>query len=131
MAVQHTVHPRPSLRTFAGRTIAAVAVAVALAGCGAEDGSTDASTDPETTAPQGPPCTEIWIEGEDLPKGYSGCLDEEGTLLKPTIVECSSGQRVVTHEDSWWALRGHRIGHAPDGLKESKEYRRMLRGCRA
>lgn len=129
--------PRPSLRTLAGRSVAALAVVAALAACGDDDGSegaggpTASAEGTEAPATRAPACTDVWVEGDDLPKGYSGCADDEGTLVEPTVVDCSSGQRVVTHDNRWWAVRGHRIGHAPDGLEQSKDYRRVLRSCRA
>lgn len=128
---------RPSLRTLVGRSVAGLAVVAALAACGNDDGTAGsdapAASADSTQAPesQAPACADVWVEGEDLPKGYSECADDEGTLVEPTIVNCSSGQRVVTHGDEWWAVRGHRIGHAPEGLDQSKDYRRVLRSCRA
>jgi hypothetical protein len=75
-------------------------------------------------------CVDVWIEGADLPRRYQGCL-RAGELVRPEVVECSSGQRIVTFDDQFWALRGYRISYASNGLLGDEKYEDALRGCRA
>ncbi|WP_182523989.1 hypothetical protein [Nocardioides dongkuii] len=129
------MHP---LRTVLSLT-AGAALLLGAAGCG-EDTSTGATDEPSgsssaspTSDPSAdalPSCESVWVEGADLPKAYDGCA-ADGTTVPVEIVECSSGQRIVTYDDHYWALRGHRIGHAPAGLDEDKAYARVLYSCRA
>ena len=136
----HTRRPRSGLplRTLAGRSLAGLAALATLAACGEDttaadpsDGAPTADSTPATGEGQEPACADTWVEGKDLAKKYSGCLDADGELVEPTIIQCSSGQRLVTHDDAWWAVRGHTIGHAPEGLKENKDFKRVLRPCLA
>lgn len=133
-----TRHPRPrrGVRTLAGPALASLSLLAALTACGddtATPGTEPSASADDTTAaaPKEPACDAVWVAGEDLPRDYSGCVDADGDLVEPEIVACSSGQRIVTHDDRWWAVRGHRIGHAPDGLKDNPDYKKVLRSCRA
>ena len=131
-----------------------VTVAAALGACGSDDGSVaadptagttptstpadssteDASSDApdatESSAPGWPACETVWTEGADLPKGYAGCTDG-GESVSAEIVDCSSGQRIVVYADHYWAVRGHVIGFAPQGLRDDSEYAHDLYSCRA
>jgi hypothetical protein len=127
----------------AAQAVGAIALFLALAGCGDDvSGPGNAAADDETsstasvsatgspTAPALAACADVWQEGQDLPGNYRGCLDGT-TEVRPEIVDCSSGQRIVTYDDHYWAVRGHRIGYAPDGLRNDKHYAQVLYGCRA
>lgn len=116
-----------------------VAALLSLSACG-DDTAPEATAD-ETSAPptpaesssapvDGTPCESVWVEGSDLPKDYAGCV-ADGALVEPEILDCSSGQRIVLYDDHYWALRGHIIGYAPDGLDNDKKYARVLYSCRA
>jgi len=77
-----------------------------------------------------PACTEVWQEGADLPKDYKGCA-VDGEAVEVERLPCSSGQRVYLYDDHFWAVRGHVISFAEDGLSEDTKYQEMLFSCRA
>ncbi len=91
---------------------------------------TDTPDATESSAPGWPTCETVWSEGADLPKGYAGCTDGEESV-GAEIVDCSSGQRIVVYADHYWAVRGHVIGFAPEGLRDDSEYAHDLYSCRA
>lgn len=100
-------------------------------------GDTSAAAGTEGASPDGgspadtfPACSDVWVADADLPKRYDGC-NLDGSVVEPEVVECSSGQRLVIFDDQYWALRGHVIKHAPEGLAESKAYADVLYSCRA
>lgn len=120
--------------------VATVALTFA-AGCGSAGTSGDepVNAEPQTEAPGAvadeaatdlPECDSVWQQGALLPEKYRGCLldDEEVT---PEVVDCSSGQRVMLYDNKYWAVEGHKIQYAPEGLDNSAAYAEMLYGCRA
>jgi hypothetical protein len=114
----------------------AVLLALGVAACGDEgsDGpqSADESTPTASDSPKSdlPDCDSVWQEGADLPANYRGC-SADGEAVAPKIVDCSSGQRIVTYDDHYWAVRGHVIGYAEQGLANDKKYAGILYSCRA
>ncbi|TIC87404.1 hypothetical protein E8D34_09740 [Nocardioides sp. GY 10113] len=131
---------RSARRSSALVALAVPAALVALAGCGGDDtAATDPVAEPTTESTEStgagddatlPDCSAVWQEGADLPSEYGGCA-AEGAAVEPTIIECSSGQRVVTYDDHYWALRGNVIGFAADGLKDDPAYKKMIYACLA
>jgi hypothetical protein len=129
-----------SVRTTLGVAVGATLL-VATAACG-DNGDDPASGDaPEQTSAADPStgtdatsalpaCDSVWKEDADLPKPYDGCAEAD-TTVAPDLLECSSGQRIVLYDDHYWALPGHIIGYAPEGLDEDKRYARVLYSCRA
>lgn len=115
--------------------LALAALATVLAGCG-DDSSAQESTDPASedtgTASSGlPACAEVWQEDTDLPADYAGC-DDGGTEVAAEVVDCSSGQRVVTYADEYWAVPGHVIARAASpGLTDDPGYQADMASCRA
>lgn len=121
---------------------AAAAALILLSACGDDSGAEEPTTtpsaaesspsagDPSSDPASGTSCDAVWVEGADLPRGYDGCVSGT-TAVAPEIVECSSGQRIVIYDDHYWALRGHVIGYAPQGLGDDKHYARVLYSCRA
>ncbi len=120
--------------------IATIAAVGLLGACGNETADSAEKTAPtpagspsasaEQPASDLPPCDDVWIVGDDLPGKYKGCT-ADGTEVTPETVECSSGQRIVVFDDQFWAVRGHVIKQAPDGLDASDEYADVLYSCRA
>ncbi|MGN0062670.1 MAG: hypothetical protein ACI379_00390 [Nocardioides sp.] len=110
------------------------AAVLLLASCGTEESSSAGSPEetPTTTSPASglPACDEVWVEGADLPRAYEGCESADGPV-EPEVVQCSSGQRIVLYADAYWAVRGHLIKHAPDGLKDDPGYADTMQSCRA
>ena len=112
--------------------------AVVLAGCGSDDG--EAGKEPAAasgggssapSAPSGTPaCSEVWVDGSQLPRRYSGCT-EDGTLVKPDVLGCESGQRMVRYADRYYAVFGGTVHEASTSLEKDREYRAAVLRCRA
>lgn len=133
--------------------IAAAACLLALAACGDESGSDEQATDGGSTptatssptpsessatdeptssasAIDGPSCAAVWVAGETLPRGYRGCVLDDGGWQKAEKKPCSFGVPIVTYADRYYAVLGKVINDAGD-LKTSKEYRQALSSCQA
>lgn len=117
----------------------AISVA-ALAACGddAGGGPTEAGSDPAVTSSGpaatstgdgGPVCSEVWVEGAELPEGYRGC-DEAGTYVARDALGCSSGQRMVRYDDHYYAVLGGTIHQTESSLGEDVGYRKAVASCR-
>ena len=118
-------------RSGAGaRLFAGAAALLVLAACGSDTADDEKSTAADSPSSDLPTCSSIWVTGEDLPEDYSGCLEDDETV-KPEIIDCSSGQRIVTFNDEYWAVRGEIIGHAPAGLDDDEPFADVLYSCRA
>lgn len=97
---------------------------------GASDTPTESPAAPETSAPapSGPPCAEVWVDGQSLPRGYTGCV-QDGSLVKADPLGCSSGQKIVRFEDRFWAYGGGPITETR-GLMKDDEYAAEVAICR-
>ena len=132
-------------------------LALSLAACGGDSDSTatdpDASesstaTDPaspteatetpepsespsETTppTPDWPACGDVWVADARLALGYKGCLEGE-TAVKADNLSCSSGQRIVRYDDSFFAVAGGTIYETSGPLEKDKLYLQKIRTCR-
>ena len=132
-------------------------LALSLAACGGDSDSTatdpDASdsstaTDParpteatetpepsespsETTppTPDWPACGDVWVADARLALGYKGCLEGE-TAVKADNLSCSSGQRIVRYDDSFFAVAGGSIYETSGPLEKDKLYLQKVRTCR-
>lgn len=134
------------MRKFA-MMAASVLVVGLFAGCGADDetGPADASgtsasshpeTEPEgsaaTTEATDPTCASVWSAGERLPRPYRGCFDEARDEWVPAEVwHCSTGQRIVTFGDSFYAVRGESIVETSTSLQDDAEFAEMMAVCTA
>ena len=114
-------------------TPALVAVLLVVSGCGSDDDGTAAGS---STSPSGaesapspggvdlPECSQVWVEGEQLPVDYEGCL-EDGAVLEGVVTDCVGKGQLVQHQDqagatTHFALTGRRIqSHSFDGLDEA------------
>lgn len=115
-------------------------VAALLAGCSDDpDAATDAAEEPlasaeptgEETASEaaGPACSDVWGDGETLPGGYRGCV-EDGTDVKPESRPCSFGKPLLTQGGRFWAVRGGRITETDQAdLLDDQRYRKVLALC--
>jgi hypothetical protein len=145
------------MRRLATPAMLVMLVAAALSACGDDDGqatdagSSSAATDTPTGpsddasddvtdspsssgAPSGdatglPACDEVWVDGARLPGRYRGCTTD-GAVVKPEVHRCSSGQRLVTHADTFWAVAGAKI-HETDGLKSDAAFKEAKLACLA
>jgi hypothetical protein len=116
---------------------AAVAVAlVALTGCGEDTRGQDAEgasspASPSPSASNGAPdCADVWRDGEELPRAYAGCNSDEGFVAAEKL-GCSSGQRMVSYGDHFYAVLGGTIHGTESPLEDDRGYRDAVASCRA
>lgn len=136
--------------------LASLAMGLLLAGCGSDGDpdtasdsdpqpseSTSASTPTETptetpsASPSpgvgAPDCKDVWRRDARLPRGYKGCNETTSgaTEYVPRFVlECSSGQRLVTYADHYWAVLGGTIHRTESRLVKDAEYGDAIARCR-
>lgn len=120
----------------------------AFGGCGSDDGAS-AAADPTTPAstpsdlassptetaqaaiPAGTPdCADVWSEGAKLPRKYAGCAADD-VYVERNMIECSSGQRLVRHDDYYYAVLGGPIQAAPPSFADNADYQDVISSCRA
>lgn len=117
------------------RALGVAALVAVLAACGTEtDGSgadepTSTPTASETSDTGLPACSEIWVDGQDLPLDYEAC-EEGGEVVKPETWTCGFGRPMVTHADRFYAMPGNRVNDVGD-LATSAQYKRAKRACLA
>ncbi|CAN5471766.1 hypothetical protein BH11ACT8_BH11ACT8_25280 [soil metagenome] len=128
--------------------LGSVAVVMAMAGCG---GSSSVADDPESTPSETPSsdatsevtsapatepadsalpaCTDVWVADAKLPSSYQGCFD--GTAdVKVDRLRCSSGQTIVSYDDTYWAVPGAQV-HQTAGLSKDSEFKDAKQSCLA
>jgi hypothetical protein len=64
-----------------------------------------------------------------LALGYKGCLEGD-EAVKADNLSCSSGQRIVRYDDSFFAVAGGTIYETAGPLEKDKEYLQKVRTCR-
>ena len=134
-----------------------VPLALSLAACGGDSDSTatdpdasDSSTATDTASPteatetpepsespsettpptpDWPACGDVWVADARLALGYKGCLEGE-TAVKADNLSCSSGQRMVRYDDSFFAVAGGSIYETSGPLEKDKLYLQKVRTCR-
>ncbi|WP_199904976.1 hypothetical protein [Nocardioides sediminis] len=84
------------------------------------------ATDPANGLPV---CSEVWVDGLDLPKDYTSC-SEDGTEVKPEKKMCGFGSPMIIHEDRFYALRGNRVNDVGD-TATSEQFQSALEACQA
>jgi hypothetical protein len=88
-------------------------------------------TPSETTppVPDWPACGDVWVADAQLALGYKGCLEGD-EAVKADNLSCSSGQRIVRYDDSFFAVAGGTIYETSGPLEKDKEYLQKIRTCR-
>ena len=92
-----------------------------------EPSETASETTPPT--PDWPACGDVWVPDARLALGYKGCLEGE-TAVKADNLSCSSGQRMVRYDDSFFAVAGGSIYETSGPLEKDKVYLQKVRTCR-
>jgi hypothetical protein len=88
------------------------------------------ATDSPPTTPAWAACDEVWVADAKLPLAYKGCLDAD-LPVEADNLSCSSGQRIVRYDDSFYAVAGGTIHHVTSPLDKDKQYLKSVRVCRA
>ena len=113
----------------------------ALGACGNESGTDDTASESTSESPTNAPsetstepgalpeCTDVWVDGQDLPKDYEACLSE-GETIKPVKRRCGYGASFLEQDGRFYAMLGNRITDAGD-LETSDEYQQLLTTCQA
>ena len=88
-------------------------------------------TPSETTppVPDWPACGDVWVADAQLALGYKGCLEGD-EAVKADNLSCSSGQRIVRYDDSFFAVAGGTIYETSGPLEKDKVYLQKVRTCR-
>ena len=92
-----------------------------------EPSETASETTPPT--PDWPACGDVWVADARLALGYKGCLEGD-TAVKADNLSCSSGQRIVRYDDSFFAVAGGTIYETSGPLEKDKLYLQKIRTCR-
>lgn len=117
----------------------ALGVALLTSGCGGDDGPTVASdetsapvstspSDPSSSAPTEPACSQIWVDGRHLARGYTGCSDN-GVWVAAERHRCASGQVLVSYGDRFYGALGAKVNDVGTPLSDSAQYHRAMRAC--
>ena len=126
------MHERGSAAT-ARWAVVAVAL-LALTGCGEDPGGQKAEGTSSPGSPSAsngaPDCSAIWRDGDELPRSYAGCNSDEGFVAADKL-GCSSGQRMVSYGDHFYAVLGGTIHGTESPLEDDRGYRDAVASCRA
>ena len=90
---------------------------------------TESSSDPTTEPGALPECSDVWVDGQDLPKDYTACTSE-GETIKPAKKKCGYGATFYEQDGRFFAMKGNVITDAGD-LETSDEYQQLLTTCQA
>ncbi len=85
---------------------------------------------PHRRRPPGRPAPTPGSPTPSFPFAYKGCLDGDQAVEADNL-SCSSGQRIVRYDDSFYAVAGGKIHQASGPLEKDKEYLKLVRVCRA
>lgn len=88
------------------------------------------ATDSPPTTPAWPACADTWVADAKLPLTYKGCLEGDQAIEADNL-SCSSGQRLVRFDDTFYAAAGGKIHQATGPLEKDKDYLKSIRVCRA
>jgi hypothetical protein len=94
--------------------------------------TTEPSETPSETmppAPDWPACGDVWVADARLALGYKGCLEGD-EAVKADNLSCSSGQRIVRYDDSFFAVAGGTIYETSGPLDKDELYLKKVRTCR-
>ncbi len=135
-----TIGGMATLRIKIAAVLVALCATFALGACGDESGTDEASestsestteTPSESPTEPGalPECSDVWVDGQDLPKDYTACTTE-GETIKPAKKKCGYGATFYEQDGRFFAMLGNVITDAGD-LETSDEYQQLLATCQA
>jgi hypothetical protein len=101
---------------------------VGVTACGSGSSSTEA-TDTGASGGGAPDCAAVWKDGATLDRGYAGCM-QDGQLVKPDSLACSSGQRIIRYADHYYAVPGGTIHVTTKSLNSDHQYLAAAYRCR-
>lgn len=85
-----------------------------------------------SSGPTEPLCSDVWVDGEVLVKPYAGCYDADSdSWVDADVTHCSSGQRIVTFADSFYAVPGREVVGVAGPLAADPDYTQMVASCTA
>ncbi len=116
----------------AGILVLCCLLGFALSGCGEgtpqDPSASESSASPTGEVLDGPACAEVWVDGQNLPGGYQGCVDSE-TWVAADLTRCDSGQVLVVYGDRFYGAKGATVNDVGAPLDDSDQYRRAVRSC--
>jgi hypothetical protein len=92
------------------------ALGLSLTACGSGTGDTSDGL---------PKCGDVWVAGQTLPKGYSGCTDGSTVEADVTIGKCE----LTTYRDHFYAIAGGTIRHVDGEIADDAGYRAAWVHC--
>src|SRR5262249_54518855 len=121
----------PMKERFGALALLSAAALAVLAGCGSDDGDASDADEPTAVASTHstdlPFCSDVWVADTPLPASYKGC-EEDGQAVAPQRRFCSSGQKIVTYDDRFYAVLGHDVQET-DSLKTDRDFQRTMAVC--
>lgn len=100
--------------------VAASAVALALTACGGDDPA-------DKSSGSAPVCSELWVVGNTVPTGYSGCAETAGGgRVAATARQCDDGRQLTRYQDRLWAFIGEGV---QEGSSQSPGYQAAAAAC--
>lgn len=136
-----TIVSMATLGTKIASALVALCAATVLGACGSESDTDDAATDPtsqptsespsepSTDAGGLPECADVWVDGADLPAGYTACTTD-GETIEPVKRACGYGAKFLEQDGRFFAIKGSRITDAGE-LETNEEYQQILAACQA
>lgn len=116
-------------------TVLVLLLGSVLSGCGddtvVEPGAAPGSTPTSagtTPPPEGPACEEVWVDGQDLPRSYRGCVEGSAWVAADSR-RCESGQVLVVYADRFYGAKGAVVNDMGGPLEDNAQYQRATRSC--
>ncbi len=93
--------------------------------------SASESASPSPTPPaDAPTCGDVWVDGGDIPRFYTGCMEGD-VYVERDALGCSSGQRLVRYADRFYGVMGGTVHKAAHMLTQDRDYLAAERRCTA